>query len=198
MQARTFRAAVFAVASALVAAGCATTGNGARGGERDPAAYMPLSVGNRWTYERDFLGEKGDHTVEILKQEDGFFVDSTGRALAVDAYGVRDRDRYLLRGPLESGREWSTIVSVSSMERYKILDVGFACDVPAGGFRDCVRVESKSRIDAQKTMVNEITFAPGVGMVRFDLFLETAQQRIPQGTIVLKSFALAGKTPQGT
>lgn len=176
----------------LVIAGCATTKAEKPPEERrrDLAVYLPLAVGNSWTYERSFLGEKGEEHVQIVKEEDGYFVDQRGNALLVDAFGVRDPKRYLLRYPLESGNAWTTVVSPSSMERYRIMDVGFTCEVPAGSFQDCVRVEAKNRIDKEKTVVNEITFAPGVGMVRFDFFLDAQQGRIPQGQMVLKAYDL--------
>ena len=184
-------------AAAVLVSACATTSSsqGSAQEERgDLSNYLPLAVGNSWTYERSFLGEKGEDTVEITKQQDGYFVDNHGNALKVDAFGIRDPKRYLLRNPIEAGRTWNTVVSVSSMEHYKILDAGFDCDVPAGQFNGCVRVESRNRIDKAKTMVNEITFAPGVGMVRLEFFLDTDQKRIPQGQMLLKSYALKNAT----
>ena len=183
--------AVALLAAAWVGTGCAKKTVRPEERQRQLSEYLPLSVGNSWTYDRVFLGEEGEQTVQIVREEDGFYVDDRGNALAVDAHGIRDPKRYLLRYPLESGREWTTIVSVSSMERYKILDVGFRCEVPAGTFTDCVRVEGRSRIDAEQWMVNQITFAPGVGMVRFEFFLDTANKRIPQGQMVLKRFEVA-------
>lgn len=171
--------------------GCATRG---RPPETSPgpsvARYLPLKVGNSWTYERTFLGETGEEKVEIVRTEGDFYVDSRGNALKVDAFGIRDPKRYLLRGPLESGNAWTVVVSASSTERYRILDVNFTCEVPAGRFTDCVRVEAKTRIDQAKSLVNEITFAPGVGMVRFDFFLEKDQDRVPQGQMVLTGYSI--------
>ncbi len=184
-------------ACALPGAGCAAREVRPAEGAPPTADYLPLAVGNTWIYERDLLGEKGEHTVRLVREEDGFFYDEQGNALAVDAFGVRDPKRYLLRHPVEAGREWTTVVSVSSMERYRILDVGFRCEVPAGTFTGCVRVEARSRIDADRSMVNQITFAPGVGMVRFDFSLDAKGERIPQGRMVLKAFepARGGATP---
>jgi hypothetical protein len=195
MRSRRRVAAWLVVSAALVAgagAGCARRELAPAERQRELAAYLPLAVGNTWHYERQFLGEEGQHQVQIVdRAEDGFFLDDRGNRLGVDAFGVRDEKRYLLRHPVEAGREWSTIVSVSSVERYQILDVGFRCQVPAGVFEECVRVEGRSRIDPQKWMVNQITFAPGVGMVRFEFFLESAGRRIPQGRMALRSYTLA-------
>ncbi|MBX5480418.1 MAG: hypothetical protein IRZ16_01015 [Myxococcaceae bacterium] len=183
--------------AAVLVTGCATTRGAATPEQRrrDLSVYLPLAVGNTWTYDRAFLGEKGEERVEIVKQADGYFVDGRGNALTVDAYGIRDPRRYLLRYPVEAGNSWTTVVSPSSMERYRILDVGFTCEVPAGRFEDCVRVEARNRIDREKTMINEITFAPHVGMVRFDFFLDASGRRIPQGQMLLKSYALKPAAP---
>lgn len=177
------------MAVALVS-GCARRELAPEERRRELSEYLPLAVGNAWVYEREYLGETGEHRVEIVREENGFFLDGQGNALAVDAFGVRDPKRYLLRHPVEAGREWTTIVSVSSMERYRILDVGFRCQVPAGTFDDCVRVEARSRIDAQQSMVNLITFAPGVGMVKFEFVLDAGGKRIPQGRMALRSYEL--------
>ncbi len=74
--------------------------------------------------------------VKILKEEDGFFQDSQGGQLMVDSFGIRDQKRYLLRGPVESGRTWTNVVSVSSTEHYQILQAGFPCQAPAGLVRE--------------------------------------------------------------
>jgi hypothetical protein len=174
----------------LAGAGCATQRSAAGRGAPDLSTYLPLAMGNTWIYERDHLGATGEERVEIVREERGYFVDTRGNALQVDAFGVRDSNRYLLRHPVEAGSQWTNVVSVSSMERYKILDAGYTCDTPAGTFRDCVRVESQNRIDADRTLVNEMTFAPGVGIVRVSLFLQEKGRRIPQGGLALKSFTV--------
>ena len=130
-----------------------------------------------------------ERTVQILKEEDGFFVDNQGGALGVDATGVRDRKRYLLRDPVEPGRTWSNVVSVSSIERYKILELG-PCQVPAGRFESCVGVEGRNRVDDQTTLVNEMTLAQGVGIVKIETAAEVRGQRIPQSQMLLTRFEL--------
>lgn len=176
--------------AATALSACATARVSPEQRQRELSEYLPLAVGNTWTYDRRFLGEQGVDKVEIVKEQDGYFVDNRGNALAVDAFGVRDAKRYLLRHPIEAGRSWTTVVSASSMERYQILDAGFDCQVPAGHFQDCVRVEARNRIDREKTMINEITFAPRVGMVQLDFFVETGSQRIPQGQLLLTAWSL--------
>lgn len=176
-------------------AGCAHRETAA--GSRDEGSrwkvtdYYPLAVGNRWTYESEFLGEKRDDEVEIVRSVDGFFEDSMGGALMVDAYGVRDRKRYLLREPIEVGRTWTNVVSVSAVEHYSVLEAGVACEVPAGRFEACVRVEGRIRVNEQTSLVNELTFAPKVGLVRVRTFAQTGTKRVPQVKRELKRFQLA-------
>jgi hypothetical protein len=155
-------------------------------------AYYPLAVGNRWTYR---VNGRPDKTVavEVLREEDGFFQDSQGGQLSVDAYGIRDRKRYLLRAPLSEGSGWTNVVSVSSTERYRILHVGVPCQVPAGSFSNCVHVEGRNRVDANTTLVNGFTFAEGVGLVRIEVSAEMANgQRVPQTFLELSSYQLKG------
>ncbi|HSP77983.1 MAG TPA: hypothetical protein VLQ93_05615 [Myxococcaceae bacterium] len=153
-------------------------------------AWYPLAVGNRWTYR---VNSRADKTVdvEILEERDGFFVDNQGGQIAVDVFGVRDPKRYLLRGPLTEGSEWTNVVSVSSTERYRILQAGVPCEVPAGSFRNCVRVEGRNRVDATTTLVNALTFAEEVGLVRVEILAEKSSgERMPQTWLELVSYEL--------
>ena len=154
------------------------------------SAYYPLAVGNRWTYRVNGRVDKAVD-VEVLKEEDGYFHDNQGGQLSVDGFGVRDRKRYLLRGPLAEGNQWTNVVSVSSTERYRILQAGVPCEAPAGSFSHCVRVEARNRVDAQTTLVNALTFAEGVGLVRIEVSAEKSNgERMPQTWLELASFKL--------
>lgn len=186
-----------AVLAGCAGAGCArrveTAGGGVEG--TPPAEYYPLAVGNRWTYDVRFLGQELQHSVELVGQrEDGRFVDREGNAIGVDAYGVGDGKRYLLRPPLAPGHQWTTVVSVSSIERNEVLSVGKPCRAAAGAFADCVVVESRNRVDPKTTLVNTLTFARGVGIVRVETVAEVEGERVPQATRDLASFELR-KTP---
>src|SRR3954470_7120646 len=59
-----------------------------------PAQYMPLAVGNHWTYAMSFLGQQREQRVEVVGSAQNRFEvkDSSGipRHVSVDAYGVRD------------------------------------------------------------------------------------------------------------
>lgn len=150
-------------------------------------AYYPLAVGNRWTYRLNGREDK-EVVVEVLREEEGYFLDNQGGQLTVDGFGIRDRKRYLLRGPLKQGEGWTNVVSVSSTERYRLLQVGVACQSPAGRFQGCVRVEGRNRADERTTLINTLTFAPGVGLVRVETVAEVGSQIIPQTWLELVSY----------
>lgn len=171
----------------LMVLGCAHKEKSART-PSETAAYYPLAVGNSWTYESNLLGEKAQKKIEILRREGPFFYDSEGGTLSVDAFGIRDQKRYLLREPLEVGKEWTNVISVSSVEHYAIVEVGFRCEVPAGKFDRCVRVQGRNRVDEKTTLVLEQTFAPEVGLVRIDTLAETGGRKIPQFHLELVSY----------
>jgi hypothetical protein len=159
-------------------------------GGREAGAYYPLAVGNRWTYQTNLLGEKGERTVEIIKEEDGFFRDSQGGRLTVDGFGIRDDKRYLLRAPLKEGERWSNIVSANTTEHYTVLGADDHCESPAGVFEHCVRVEGRSRIGDGATLVNQLTFARGVGLVRIEVVVEQGGRQIPQSSLALSDFVV--------
>jgi hypothetical protein len=159
----------------------------------DLSAYYPLAVGNEWTYR---INGRSDKTVlvRITQQEEGYFLDNQGGRLTVDGFGVRDLKRYLLRGPLTPGNQWTNVVSVSSTERYRILQADVPCQTEAGAFAACVRVEASNRVDAETTLINAFTFARGVGLVRVDVSVarKSTGERVPQTTLELASYKLQG------
>ena len=157
--------------------------------------YYPLAVGNTWSYQVELLGQKQQMEVKVLKEENGVFEDSTGNQLFADAFGVRDQKRYLLRDPVQSGTEWSNVVSVSSVEHYKIVAANVACDCPAGQFQGCAVVESRNRIEEGKVLVNELTFAPKIGLIRVATLLENKGNKLPQSTLVLTKYQVLGAAP---
>ncbi len=174
----------------LLAAGCATPASPNRARPASAEDYYPLAVGNHWTYVVNFLGDRRERRVEIIAHRDGYYLDNEGGQLTVDGLGVRDQKRYLLREPMQVGASWTNVVSASSVEHYRISEFGHPCQVPAGTFENCVRVESRNRMDEQRTLMNELTFAPSVGIVRIELTLESGGKRVPQSTFELKEFAV--------
>ncbi|MDQ3266923.1 MAG: hypothetical protein M3Y59_25265 [Myxococcota bacterium] len=179
------------VALVMTVTGCATTGSSGGAPRREAADYYPLAVGNQWTYQvKTALGEQQEAKVEIVSQQDGYFLDNRGGKLRVDAYGLRDELRYLLQEPIESDHAWKNTVSAQATERYKILSVGATCEVPAGTFQDCVTVSSTLRVDPQSELINDLTFVRGVGMVRMEVDLKRNGNRVRQHQLELKSFSL--------
>lgn len=152
--------------------------------------FYPLRLGVTWSYEVKLLGET--RTIEVTtlrKNGEGFVEDSTGAQFLVDGFGIRDQKRYLLRNPIAAGTKWTNVVSVSSVEAYEIIAANQPCDAPAGKWEGCVVVESRNRVEEGTTLVNEMTFAPGVGIVRLSTVLESNGKQIPQSTLALVKFS---------
>lgn len=153
--------------------------------------FYPLAVGHEWTYEVEGGGVKARKTVTIVREDRGFFVDSAGGALRFDAAGLRDPDRYLLLEPLEVGHKWSSIQGVRSTERYEIIEAGRPCATEAGTFGRCLRVRASNALDLKRTLVNETTYAEGVGLVELrSLKQENGAQEL-QFTVRLVGYRLA-------
>lgn len=181
---------------AFVALGCAHSAGSSPGtGGARASQYYPLAVGHKWTYERAVLGETGTFEISIDKRDGAAFVDSTGARLSLDAFGVRDDRRYLLKEPIEEGKGWNNTISASTFERYVITSTKATVTVPAGTFDDCVVVESKNRIKDNAVLVNQMTFAKGVGMVMIRTHLETDGRKLPQAVLRLQKHVPAPTTP---
>jgi hypothetical protein len=160
----------------------------------ESARYFPLAVGNRWTYDANYLGERSTRRVELMEFRDGSYLDRDGRALRVDREGVRDQVRYLLHEPLKAGATWTSVVAPGSAEHYRLVSVHTPCEAPAGRFPDCVEVESRTSADptvSTRTLVNRVTFAAGVGIVRVRTELEEGQKRAPTAELQLTAFEVA-------
>lgn len=152
------------------------------------ATYFPLAVGNSWTYETRFGQRVETNTVSIVGQEHGVFTDSRNNRLILDADGLRDERRYLLKAPLAVGTTWKSIVDVGKTETYEIVDVHATLTVPAGTFDDVVLVRGRSRVDPGTELAVEWAYAPGVGLVRIATTALVGQQRIPQARTELTRY----------
>jgi hypothetical protein len=162
----------------------------------ESARYFPLAVGNHWTYEATYLGERSTRRVELIAFRDGSYVDRDGRALRADREGIRDQVRYLLHEPLTAGAVWTSVVAPGSAEHYRVVSVREPCESPAGKFKDCVEVESRTVADPKnpgRLLVNRVTFAAGVGIVRVRTALEEAQRTAPTAELQLTSFEVASQ-----
>lgn len=164
-----------------------------------PADYFPLAVGNEWVYRDESPAlppaRRGDtRTVRIVdRTRDGYYRDSERGELRADGECLRDRTRRLLCGPIAKGTSWSSVVSVSSTERYEIASIGEAVATPAGRFEACVKVRAHNRAAATTDLVNEITYAPGVGPVRIETYAVVDGKVTPQFRALLQSYRVGGK-----
>ncbi len=161
-----------------------------------PADFFPLAVGNTWTYldRSPQQSAASHHTVRIVRREaGGYFADDQRGALRVEGECLQDRVRRLLCAPLRPGHGWTSIVSPSVTEHYRIVAVEETVTVPAGTFAGCVRVRSQARVGGGE-QIAELTYAPGVGLVRLETFAVREGPPAPQVHGELESYRLvAGK-----
>jgi hypothetical protein len=155
-------------------------------------AYMPLEVGNCWTYQTWFQDQpQPELEVCIVREEAGFFIDNRPKPsrLRFDAEGLRDGSvRYLLKAPLQAGQKWMSVADVRTVERYEVVSVGENVKVPAGNYDDCVVVRMEVRMTEEQWMFNRMTFAPDVGIVEIKASLKQGTKVIPQSHMALKVF----------
>lgn len=180
---------------ALSTTACTGSQHAKRGEQGDDTAnltpashYYPLGVGSRWSYTVTDRAEPV--VIELVGVEGGYHVDQRGAKLGVDEIGINDGSRYLLQNPVRTGTQWRNVVSATATEHYRILSTLTPCEVPAGAFDDCTQVESRQRVDDSVTLVNTMTFARGVGLVRAQVVAETPSGKVPQSTLELSDFEL--------
>jgi hypothetical protein len=186
--------------AAVFATSCATTsaeGPGpaaAAAAGFDPAEvahYYPLAVGNTWTYKGKLLGQTSERRVTVVRKNGPVYADDQQGEFMLDGEGVRDRKRYLIKGPIAKGNKWMSVASVSSVEHFEITDTGRSVSVAAGRFEGCVVVRATNRIDASKDFVTEWTYAPGVGLVKMENFiLRNKKEYVPQGEFELSAYEI--------
>jgi hypothetical protein len=166
---------------ALLLAACATSKQQEAASGPSAQDYAPYQLGASWTYAINYLGQKGQQTITVVKEEEGYFVDDQqGRFRHTDE-GLRDATRFLIRNPLEEGNEWKAILSASSVEHYRIIGVGQPCEAQAGRFEDCLVIESKNRRDEKTTLLATFTWARGIGLVKIETEAEIkGKGRVPQ------------------
>jgi hypothetical protein len=187
------------LALAAASAACAHAPAAPPAAAASVADYFPLAVGRSWTWEDQSPGlpaaQRGARrTVRILERTaDGYFRDSERGELRRAGGCVEDKLRRLLCGPLEVGTAWTSVVSVSSTERYQIVAVGEVVSVPAGRFTGCVRVRAHNRAGKGTELVNEMTYAPGVGPVRIETYVIVDGAVTPQLRAELASYQVEGR-----
>jgi hypothetical protein len=132
--------------------------------------------------------------VRILSRtRDGYFKDSDRGELRADPDCLHDRNRRLLCGPIVKGTTWTSVVSVSSTEKYEIAGVGERLETPAGTFEGCVRVRAHNKAGPTTELVLEITYAPGIGPARIETFVLVKGEAIPQFRAVLEKVKIEGR-----
>src|SRR5512133_2289339 len=161
-----------------------------------PADFYPLAVGNEWTWRDESPGLKqpgATRTVRILERtKDGYFRDTDRGELRADADCVHDRSRRLLCAPISRGNGWTSVVSVSSTEKYAIAGTGETAQTPAGRFDGCVRVRAHNAGQGAE-LIFETAYAPGVGPVRIETFVLVGGKAVPQFRAVLEKVKLGGR-----
>ncbi|HEY6005944.1 MAG TPA: hypothetical protein VIV57_23895 [Anaeromyxobacter sp.] len=164
-----------------------------------PADYFPLAVGSERVYRDESPAlpperRGGTRTIRILAQtRDGYYRDSERGELRVDGECLHDRARRLLCAPIAAGKSWASVVSVSSTERYEIASVGESIATPAGRFENCVKVRAHNRAAGTADLVNEITYAPGVGPVVIETFALVEGKVTLQFRALLQSYRVGGR-----
>jgi hypothetical protein len=157
------------IAGALVSA---CDSGGSNGGEQP--VLIPLEVGNSWTYEgivggvgnssgtisiSDTRTVNGTEYYEFKSSEVTYFVDKRE-----DGMFVRDNfdpEEFLLRYPVDDGEIYD--YTDSGGVTYQVTVSKQSVEVEAGTF-DAVKYD----INGPDPQVETATFAPGVGLVRFD------------------------------
>ena len=129
-----------------------------------PADYVPLAVGNAWTYQVRSGGGTASDTVRIVGRDGAWFLDDHRGRMRFDRYGLRDASRYLLRGPLAAGKSWSSVEEMA-VQRFEIVSTDAQIQTPAGRFEKCVVVKNSEPLEHGGVFITEWTYAPQTGLV---------------------------------
>ena len=182
------------LSSLLALVACASAEKAARGsapkaeGPGGVARYYPLGVGNEWTYELDARGQKKRDTIKIVQKDGPWFVDDHKGRLRIDGEGLRDADRYLLRGPLETGSKWTAVEDLV-VQKFEIVGSDVSESTPAGTFAHCVTVRNEQPLgQGHGKFITEWTYAPGVGLVKMKTSVDDGGKSVPQMSLSLIEF----------
>jgi len=155
------------------------------------AKYMPLALGNKWTYEVNYFGSKGTVDIEIKATDGEWFVDNKGQKLKNDRRGVRDENRYLLMFPLQK-ESWISIIDLKTKELRKTVGVDETVTVPAGIFEGAIKVHTTVELPQSKILHSFHYFVAGVGIVKIETAIEDEKEGklIPQTVTKLKKYSV--------
>ena len=140
-------------------------------GSRDTGQFLiPLQIGNSWTYEADdgeigTISVSGTRTINDMEYSevsgpDGpmFFLDERGDGIFVrDTF---DPQEFLIKYPVEDGEVYD--YTDSDDITYEVTVSEQSVETGAGTF-DALRYD----IDGPDPQVDRATFAPGVGLIRY-------------------------------
>jgi hypothetical protein len=149
----------------VLVAGCASTPAAVPTRALTPERLYPLTAGSAWSYDVDAgdgrpvlaitrVTEAGaDHAVVqggegVIRYE-----------LRPDGIFRSDRNGYLLKAPIEVGRQWESAAGISA----RIDSTTVAIETPAGRFSACVDVVERG---APSGAVVTTTYCPDVGPVQ--------------------------------
>jgi hypothetical protein len=157
--------------------------------------YMPLAIGNSWTYAVNYLGQKGKYTVFIVKKEKNAFIDNKNNKLIIDKRGIRDAKRYLIKFPLNDKQPWISIISPIQKEIRRVVKFDAKVVVPAGIFKGCLVVQTDVKMKKGIILHSLNYFAQNVGLVKIQTFLEDTinKKLLPQTETELLNFHLNDK-----
>jgi mannose-6-phosphate isomerase-like protein (cupin superfamily) len=155
------------------------------------AKYMPLALGNKWTYEVNYFGSKGTVDIEIKATDNEWFVDNKGQKLKIDRRGIRDESRYLLMFPLQK-ESWISIVDLKTKEVRKTVGVDETVTVSAGTFEGAIKVHTTVELPESKILHSFHYFVAGVGIVKIETAIEDVKEgkMIPQTVTELKKYSV--------
>jgi hypothetical protein len=161
-------------------------------GGPSPASFFPLAVGNEWTYSVTTGGQTQQETIHIVGRDGPWFLDDQRGRLRIEADGVRDADRYLLRAPLVAGSTWTAVDNLV-VQQFELSAVDVTLVTPSGRFEHCVVVRNDGPLPNGARFVTEWTYAPGVGLVALRTFRTNAQgKETTQTSLTLVSYRLEG------
>jgi hypothetical protein len=158
---------------------------------KSAAKYMPLALGNKWTYSVNYFGSKGKIDIEIKATDGEWFVDNKGQKLKIDKRGVRDESRYLLMFPLQK-ESWVSIIDLKTKELRKTVGVDETVVVPAGKFEGAIKVHTSVELPDSKILHSFHYFVADVGIVKIETAIEDGKQNkmIPQTVTELEKYSV--------
>jgi len=139
---------------------------GAPASQADVREFFPLEVGATWRYTVNRLGKKATWTRSISAREGDDFVFSDFVRVRATALGVRDQDRYFLRNGIAAGESWWAQLAVDRRLQVEVKATDASVTTLAGRFDGCLVVQESQPLPDQHTLVTQITYARGVGMVK--------------------------------